>query len=275
MCRFSRLLAATGLIAAVTVPRVAAAQARCPRASLPAYAHNDYQNARPLDEALERGFRGIEVDVFLVDGTLRVGHDRRAARRGGTLEAIYLGPLRTLAERCGTLTADGRPFLVFVELKEHTPATYDALVHLLSGYQALFAPTAAAPVGRSAVEIVLVGWHPATPQAALGVDSLLRVHHRLVRPGPLVPHDPAGRLRMLSVDYGKTIGRWWRTPAGRRRWLARLRAVKGAAPTRLLRVHNVPPDAGVYTMLLEAGVDLIGTKQLATTQRLLSTSSSR
>jgi len=65
------------------------------------------------------------------------------------------------------------------------------------------------------------------------------------------------------------MGRWWVREAGRRRWLARLRELKSSAPDRLLRVHNVPVDARIYAELLETGVDLIGTKQLAKTATLL------
>jgi hypothetical protein len=77
------------------------------------------------------------------------------------------------------------------------------------------------------------------------------------------------------VDYGRTLGRPWRTRAGRRRWLAALREAKmrqpaaGAARAVRLRVHNVPVRAAVYRELLEAGVDLIGTKDLASTARVL------
>jgi len=66
------------------------------------------------------------------------------------------------------------------------------------------------------------------------------------------------------------MGRWWVSPAARQRWLMTLRAAKDAAPTRLLRVHNVPPDRMLYADLLGAGVDLLGTTQLRVTQRLLS-----
>jgi hypothetical protein len=47
-----------------------------PLTLIPAYAHNDYQNARPLSDALDLGFRGVEVDYVLIDGELRVGHER-------------------------------------------------------------------------------------------------------------------------------------------------------------------------------------------------------
>ena len=59
------------LAAACTAPIGAAAQ---PAPLEHAHAHNDYQHARPLFSALERGFRSVEADVHLVDGQLLVGH---------------------------------------------------------------------------------------------------------------------------------------------------------------------------------------------------------
>jgi len=220
---------------------------------------------------LERGFRGVEVDVFLVDGTLRVGHDRHQARAGATFEALYLASLLTLVTRCRTLTMDGRPFFLAVEFKEQSRAAYDALVQLLSSYHALFVrPAAEASVRHPAVEVVLVGWHPADAPSIRGADSLIRLQYRLTHPGRLALHDPEGRVRLVTVDFGKTVGRRWRRPVQRERWIATLRSVKEVPGRLLLRVHNVPPDALLYALLLEAGVDFIGTKHLARTQRLLS-----
>src|SRR4051812_44226103 len=39
-----------------------------------AHAHNDYLHPRPLFDALDQGFTSVEVDVFLVNGQLLVGH---------------------------------------------------------------------------------------------------------------------------------------------------------------------------------------------------------
>jgi hypothetical protein len=245
-------------LAAAAAPAAVSAQATCPRPQLPAYAHNDYANPRPLTDALALGYRGVEADLFLVDGVLRLGHDRRNARAGASFEASYLVPLHAVLARCGPLAADGTPFLLIVELKEASRAAYDSLVALLGRYPAL----------TGTVEVVLVGWHP--EPAVLDAASVpLSRQHRLHRPGavPETALDP--RVRLLSLDYGKTVGRWWVRGAERRRWLAALRSVKAAHPTRRLRVHNVPVDAAVYRALLAAGVDLIGTKDLPATARLL------
>jgi hypothetical protein len=256
-----------GFAAAAGLP----AQPACPRGALPAYAHNDYANPRPLHDALSLGYQGAEADVFLVDGELRLGHDRRAARRGAALEAQYLAPLRSLVARCGQLTADGRPFLLTVDIKQKSRETFDTLVALLARYPELFSPdsvkAAADGHGAPPVEVVLVGW---APQALADSSPVpLGRHVPLTRADAWAVEtaDPGNRL--ISLDYSKTMGRWWATPARRRRWLSTLREVKAAYPARRIRVHHVPLDARVYQKLLAAGVDLIGTESLAATARLL------
>jgi hypothetical protein len=260
-----------GLLA-LALPAVAPAQSECPRGALPAYAHNDYENARPLTDALALGFVGAEADVFLVDGVLRVGHDRKAARTGGTLETLYLAALQALVARCTRLTADGRPFFFAVELKEESAAAHDSLLALLGRYRSLLGDSSDANTESPAVTVLLVGWQPTAPSHAQGVGALLGRQYRLTRPDQgeelaRALRDP--NVRLLSIDYGKTMGRWWRTATGRRRWFAAIRAVRANAPDRLLRVHNVPADGRIYAALLAAGVDLIGTKELTVSARLL------
>lgn len=258
---WSRLLA-LGILAGVA-HRIEAQE--CPHSTLPAYAHNDYANPRPLVDALTLGFRGVEADVFLVDGVLRVGHDKRAARTGGTLDSLYLAPLQAHIARCGALTADARPFLLTIEIKEASSPTYDAVRALLAEYRGLLERRGA----NSALSIVLVGWSPPASPAEGSIDALIGVQRRLVRTdtGRLSALDT--RVHLISLDYGKTIGRWWRTSGGRRQWWNALRAARAAAPDRLIRVHNVPVDSAIYVRLYDAGVDLIGTKQLAESERIL------
>jgi hypothetical protein len=216
---------------------------------------------------LELGFRGLEADVFLVNGVLRLGHDRRAAERGRTLEEVYFEPLRGLVARCARLTEDSVPFLMSIEIKESSPPTYSALLTLLTRYRSLFARPSQ---GRSPpVEVVLVGWHPAIRSLRSDRDGLVRLQHRIVDPSGMDSGTANEWLRLISVDYGKTIGRTWNSPRHRNRWLDALREMKRAAPTKLLRVHNVPVDRTIYAALLDAGVDLIGTKDLPKTRRLL------
>ena len=68
---------------------------------LHAHAHNDYEHARPLAEALERGFCSVEADVYLVEGRLLVAHDRKDVKPERTLASLYLDPLRDRVRRGG------------------------------------------------------------------------------------------------------------------------------------------------------------------------------
>lgn len=243
----------------------------CPRGNLPAYAHNDYLNEHPLYGALSFGYKGVEADVFLVHGTLQLGHERREAEKDGTLEALYLAPLRALVARCGTLTADGQPFLLTLEIKEESRPTFDTLVAVLSRYSDLFSRDSGQVGepghGTPPVQAVLVGWYPPGFVDSVAVP-LSRQSRLLTAGGP--PADAAARsVGLIGVDYGKTIGRRWQTPRQRRRWLSAIRATKDSFPTRRIRVYHVPVNERIYRDLLAAGVDLIGTRELAETARLL------
>jgi hypothetical protein len=255
-----------GLAASARLPP----RSDCPRGTLPAYSHNDYLNAHPLFDALALGYRGVEADVFLVKGELQLGHERRAAEEDGRFETRYLAPLRSLVARCGTLTADGQPFLLNVEIKEDSRATFDSLVALLERYSDLLT----APVGNAVakdrpppVKIVLVGWYP--PGFADSVPVPLWRQTRLNRPD-IPPADAADRsVGLISLEFRKEMGRWWVTPAKRRRWLSEIRATKAAFPAVPIRAYAVPVNERVYRELLESGVDLIGTNNLSETARLL------
>src|SRR5947207_10532669 len=90
-----------------------------------AHAHNDYEQKRPLFDALERGFCSIEADVWLVDGRLLVAHDRKNARPERTLEALYLDPLRErILQNGGRVYRDGPTVTLLIDVKSDATNTY-------------------------------------------------------------------------------------------------------------------------------------------------------
>jgi len=243
----------------------------CPRGALPAYAHNDYLNAHPLYDALSFGYQGAEADMFLVDGKLQLGHERRAAVRDGTLEGLYLKPLRALVAKCGALTADGQPFLLTLEIKEPSQPTFDSLVAILARYPDVFSRKSPHPTASGdslpPVQAVLVGWYP--PGFAEHTDVPLSRQARIVS-ADKPPADASDRdVGLITLDYTETIGRRWQMPSHRRRWLSAIRATKAKFPGRRIRAIHVPVNERIYSDLLAAGVDLIGTRELAEAARLL------
>lgn len=247
------------------------AQPHCPSGELRAYSHNDYNNVHPLFDAVALGYRGVEVDVFLVDGVLRVAHDRKAAQHAPPLDSAYLMPLRDILSRCNTLAPEQAPirppFLLNIEIKEQSQETFNALSVALSKYRDLFVDHSTAPSHHARSIATLVGFSGIS--GASFADLPIGVSCKLAKTSSVDSCLSDSRVTMLSVDFGKTLGRWWTLDSERTRWFALLRATKSAHRGTIIRAYNVPVDADLYRTLFHAGVDVIGTKQLARSRNIL------
>ena len=233
-------------------------------ALLPAYAHNDYRNRRPLQDALGLGYRGVEADVFRVGTELVVGHDRGALRGARTLARVYLQPLRDRLHACGFVLSDSTPFFLNIELKEADPLAFGYLLGQLGEFEELFVVRG---TGGPAVQVTLVGWWP-SPDFATWPDYL-RVQIAIEQLEHIPVIDSA-RVGFVSVDYEKFV-RWGgrgAVPKGAERMLeaARESARSVAAP---LRMHHVPLDAAIYKWLMSEGVTLIGATDLKRSRAIL------
>src|SRR3954447_24444741 len=93
-----------------------------------AHAHNDYEHARPLLDALDHGFCSVEADIWLTPEGLLIGHDRKDLRPGRTLQSLYLDPLRERIHANGGRVYRGGPmFYLLIDVKTDAEATYAAL----------------------------------------------------------------------------------------------------------------------------------------------------
>lgn len=250
------------LLAAYLVPGLPSAGAQeCSAARLlPAYSHNDYYNQRPLQDAIELGYQGVEVDYVMVGRDLRVAHGRGEVMAGRTLERLYLTPLRDRVKRCGWVQSPNRAFLLTVDYKDQGPRGYRALRELLEKYTELVG-TRERP---GPVMVVLVGWQPPLRELARDTLELVTVQARISHSGLRIPGDTA-LVGLVSLDYGKTM-RWkgqGELSTQDRRILQHITAARAALPGRPIRTYNVPPVPAVYQLLLRAGVDLIGIKSIS------------
>ena len=249
------------LVLTMVTASVAAPNDSCgPFTLLPAYAHNDYYNHRPLLDALALGYRGAEADVIRVGQELLVGHSRNETKAHATLARLYLDPLLSRSHSCGVILSDSTPFLLNIELKDRDPRAFDLLVALLARYEALFAGT------RPAATATLVGWWPDTVVGTSAWPRFLRVHVALGRPG----QKPRGRVGLISIDYGKVLrwpGRGPISPEANEAIVSARRAADSCGVP--IRVHHAPARREVYTWLLSEGVTLIGAGNLDRDRALL------
>lgn len=216
------------------------------------HAHNDYLHEHPLTDAFAQGFRSIEVDVFLVDGQLRVGHEREHLLPG-TLQSLYLEPLRDLRPRgAGTI-------YLLVDIKADGPAVYCALRPLLERYRDLLTVFRDGGTTPGAVAVILSGDRPRELVAAER-ERLCAIDGR---PADLDCDPPPALVPWISDAWQNQFGAGTvALDAGQLRRLAGLVA-RAHAQGRLVRFWGAPDREEVWEEQRAAGVDLLNTDRLA------------
>jgi arylsulfatase A-like enzyme len=232
-----------------------------------AHAHNDYRHARPLLDALARGFTSIEADVFLDGGKLLVGHDPGELSSERTLEALYLVPLRDLARKNGgRIHPGGRPLTLLIDIKSGAAETYRALEERLEEFRDILTSVDDGTLTQGAVDVVVSGNRPREIMAG-------ERRRRAALDGRLsdLESDAAVHLMPLVSDNWRAHFTWrgeGPMPEAEKTKLREI-AAKVHARGRRLRFWATPESPLVWRELLAAGVDLIGTDDLDGLSRFL------
>jgi hypothetical protein len=232
-----------------------------------AHAHNDYYHKRPLLDALEQGFCSVEVDVFLVEGRLLVGHSRSELKSTRSLRSLYLEPLKQrVATNQGRVFRKGPAFMMLIDIKSDADATYAALRKVLTEYDDILSTTTAGKHKRKAVTIVISGNR--------AQDAIAKTVHRHAGiDGRLADIDskmPSHLMPLISDNWGRHF-RWrgqGKMPEKERKKL-RETVNKIHLSGRRVRFWATPEDPRVWSELRDAGVDLIGTDDLAALSQFL------
>ncbi len=230
-----------------------------------AHAHNDYEHARPLAEALERGFGSVEADVYLVEGALLVAHDRKDVKSERTLVSLYLEPLRERARRnAGRIHKSGLPLVLLVDVKSEAAATYAVLHAQLKEFAEILTTFRDGRVESRAVTVIVSGNRAQEEMAAQG----LRYAFVDGRGIDLEKNPPATLVPWVSENWQKlSPWRWEGEMPAEARAALRTWIERAHAQGRQVRFWNTPDRPDAWRLLLDAGVDLIGTDDLAGLQR--------
>ena len=232
-----------------------------------AHAHNDYEHARPLFDALDRGFCNVEADIYLVDGQLLVAHDRKDVKPERTLSRLYLEPLRTRAGQNGGRIFRGGPTIVLlVDVKSEASATYAVLHAELAKFASILTSFDDKGITPRAVTVIISGNRArddllAQPLRYAAIDG---------RKEDLDRNPPAGLVPLVSDNWKKHFSWDWtgempaKDRAALREWVERAHA-----QGRKVRFWNTPDRPDAWQILLNAGVDVIGTDDLEGLRRFL------
>jgi hypothetical protein len=229
-----------------------------------AHSHNDYEQRRPLLDALALGYRSVEADIWLHDGELRVSH--RGIFFAGTLRELYLDPLQARVDRLGSVHGDGEPFLLWLDLKSGELELVLELRRVLARYPMLTRMDGG-KMKRVAVTVILTGDENAKRAYTSGIGA----HYACRDSNELLlgqKRDPLHLWYALSwTDWFSWDGNG-HIPSEERN---RLRALADAVHRqgRRLRLYGLPEAEGVWREALEAGVDLLSTDELQRLERFL------
>lgn len=241
-----------------------------------AHAHNDYEHARPLLDALDHRFGSIEADVWLVDGRLLVAHDRKDVRTDRTLERLYLDPLRTVIEHDGSRRwPTDVPRVLLIDIKSDADSTYAVLDPLLRRYADLFTAYDGDHVTRRPLLAILSGNRPiATVRTA--THRIVALDGRLADLSPDSSPPPPAVMPLISQGWD-AITKW--DGAGNAPDFVRAAVTdavrRSHAQGRRLRFWGSPDDEAVWGLLYDAGVDLLNADDLNGLERFLDRRGSR
>lgn len=232
-----------------------------------AHAHNDYEHPRPLFDALERGFCSVEADVYLVEGQLLVAHDRKDVKPARTLAALYLEPLRERVKRnAGRVHRNGPALVLLVDVKSEAAPTYAVLHHELKTYAAMLTTFRGGRTEPGAITVIVSGNRAreemlAQPVRYAAIDG---------RTADLEANPSAALVPIISDNWQKLFTwRWEGAMPEEQRTALRAWIDRAHAQGRRVRFWNTPDRPDAWAVLLDAGVDMIGTDDLPGLQRFL------
>lgn len=232
-----------------------------------AHAHNDYEHSRPLFDALENGFCGVEADIHLVNGELLVAHDADEVNPERTLEKLYLEPLWEMVKQGrGRVYSGGPSVMLLIDIKTNGEETYRALQSRLRKYPAMLTHFEPDNIQTNAVTVIISGNRPR--EVMLKEDLRLAAYDGRLSDLP-ANHAPA--FAPLISDNWRTHFTWDGSgeipPAELEKLRKLVRDVHGQR--KKLRLWAVPDRPSVWGVLADAGVDWINTDRLTELREFL------
>ncbi len=235
-----------------------------------AHSHNDYEQKRPLLEALDHGFCSVEADVYLVKGQLWVAHDRKDLKPERTLKSLYLEPLaERVRNRVGIFADPQARLMLLVDVKGQGAEVYERLKTELAPYAPMLTRFRDTGVVTGAVTVVLSGdraWDLARADRDrwCALDGRMSDLTNAAPAGVAGSSTPPASLVPLVSESWRTLFRWDGDGEMSAPDKARLKGLVSLAHAqgRKIRFWALPDRPEAWKVCRDAGVDLINTDKI-------------
>jgi hypothetical protein len=263
--KFSALVC--GVLALLFAAHSSAAEVR---PLVQAHSHNDYEQKRPLLEALDHGFCSVEADVYLVEGQLWVAHDRKDLKPERTLKSLYLEPLaERVRNRVGIFSDPNARLMLLVDVKGQGAEVYQRLKTELAPYAPMLTRFRDSGVVTGAVTVVLSGdraWDLARADRDrwCALDGRMSDLNHAAPAGVAGSSTPPATLVPLVSESWRTLFRWDGDGEMSASDKARLKGLvsQAHAQGRKIRFWALPDRPEAWKVCRDAGVDLINTDKI-------------
>lgn len=215
-----------------------------------AHAHNDYEQARPLYEALENKFNSIEADVYVINGQLMVSHNWPNPNAKSLID-LYLTPLKTIFTQNEKtfVYPKSQPLVLMIDIKNEGNIAYQALKSALNQVQLLDS--------TASLQIIISGDLPFNEILQdnlpnIGIDG---------RPTDLGKGYTTLQMPWISQAYKAVCA----TEKLNRTCLNIIKKLSKEThkESKLLRLWAIPDYPKAWRKLTKAGVDIVNTDNIA------------
>ena len=226
-----------------------------------AFSHNDYTRARPLWDAVDRGFNCVEADLWLIDGEIYVAHDREKVKPERAFEKLYIEPLAQLvAQNKGRVHRKGKkPFMLMIDCKSDGEQMLPVLKAKLEKYRSMFCYVENGKMHKRAILLFISGKRPMKTILEQG-DGYMFLDGTISELGSNIDSD---MMPVVSDNFTKFV-KWNGEGEISQSELEKMRGyiAKTHAEGKLFRWWGAPDKAQFKKLFIEEGVDLIGADDL-------------
>ncbi len=234
-----------------------------------AHAHNDYAHQLPLLDALAAGFCSVEVDVFLVDQELLVGHTRDELRPDRTLSNLYLEPLKQIVSNNAghVFPADPKQLLwLHIDVKSESKPSYAAIHEQLQAYSQLLTRIVKGKKHEGPIRVLISG-NRDFDQIANAEPLLAGIDGRMKDLGSDYPTDVLPLLSDAWRNHFQWDGKGDFSEEERHKLTDLVK--KAHQEGRKVRFWATPETSELWAELQNANVDFINTDNLVGLKKFL------
>ena len=223
------------------------------------HAHNDYQQAVPLTNALQNEAYSIEADVYLTSRAVVVAHERKDTAVAPLLDLLYLQPIIKLFKQHDGRISKSKTYtpVLMIDIKDNAEAVLPALVQLVAKHRSVFDRS----VNAMAVQLLISGNRGAVSTWASYPSYILFDG----RPAEVYDSAALQRVAFISDAYYKYV-----TASDSSSRIQQL-VTKVHGMGKLLRLWAIPDNTASWQRLQQLGVDIINTDKVGECRHYFST----